>query len=159
MNKKIISLTAILLCFLSVSLVSCESDDEGGNYVSPNYVAATWNLTAIGALNANSTLIYEPVTEGSCDRQTLIANEDLTFTRNFFVTTDGVCAPKTVTGTYLLDQGNIVATYVPEGMTESTAITYDIITLSDVTLEVAYTDAVSHELVFLKYAKSVPSVN
>ncbi|AWA29090.1 hypothetical protein HYN48_02750 [Flavobacterium magnum] len=159
MNKKIISLTAILLCILSISFVSCESDDEGGDYVSPNYVAATWKLTAVGALNTQSTLIYTPVMEGSCDAQTVSFTEDFNFTRNYSVLVDEACTPKTTTGTYALEQGNIVVTFVPEGQTLSESISYDIITLSDVLLEVAYTDKLTGKLVFLKFAKQIMTAN
>ena len=156
MNKRIISIAAALLCFLSISLTSCDGEDEGGNYVSPNYLAASWSLTALGELNANSTLIYTPVAAGSCEAQTLTFGEDFAFTQNYAIQLDDVCTPKVISGTYETEQGNIYATYVPEGQTESTTKTFDIIALSDVSLEIAYTDPVSHELVFLKFAKLVP---
>ncbi|MDI1254649.1 MAG: lipocalin family protein [Flavobacterium sp.] len=162
MNKRIISLTAMLLCFLSISLTSCDGEDEGGNYVSPNYVAATWELTDIGYLVAtptSTTRIYTPVDANQCESQTFNFTEDLAFSRNYYQQVDDVCAPKAITGTYGLEQGNIVVTYVPDGATESTTITYDIITLTDVALEIAYTDAVTHELVFLKFTKLVPIID
>lgn len=142
MNKKILALLAITVCFFS--LISCNGEEEV-DYKPKNYLAGVWAVTQVGALNSQNILNYENVST-ECDFDTYAFNEDLTFSYTDYSFAD-TCTSTVISGTYELVNGYIVLSYVIDGAEKTQSL--DLLTLTGAELSLVYTNQNS-ELVFLK---------
>lgn len=150
MNKKIFYYAAFALGLLGFT--SCEeNDDFDPTYVMPNYFVGSWEHTQTGSLNSANILYYDDVVkEENCEFDNVVFNPNMTFSERDY-SFDGTCNYTDANGIYQIVNGNIVLTL---NGTEGETMTFDVIALTNTTLEVSYTDEDTDELVFLKFTKS-----
>jgi hypothetical protein len=148
--KKLISLTFAAVCFLGFT--SCEGEEEN-EFVQKNYVAGTWEVSEVGALNSGNVLNYVPVTvaEG-CNVDKIVLNEDKTFVNTDYSVNEGNCTNVQISGTYDLVAGNVILSATVNEAAFSR--TYDLLALTKDLMEVVYTDPETNKLAFIKFTRT-----
>lgn len=149
MNKT--SLYITLAAVSTFGFVSCAGEDDPTVVDHSQKLVSSWELTQIGQLNEQGVINYMDINPANCEQETLTFMDNGTFSDMHAV--DGGeagCQTQTETGTYVLSNGDIHTT-VTEGETE-VIMTYDILTFTDTTLELTYTNT-EGELVFARFMK------
>ena len=134
------------LAVLAGTFIACNEDDDP-KYTQVDRMAGEWKLTKIGSLSGANNLNYTNVS-GDC-ASTLVFS-DSTFVENMSGVVDGACQTTTQSGVYRIENGNLIRTV--SGTDESD----DILTLTDLDLELVHSDEETSELSFWRYRKQVP---
>lgn len=135
------------LLFLSLFLTSCESEDDGITYTTPDYITGKWNFSKIGAINSQGNVIYQdyPNTQ-TCEQDNLVLNVDGTFEINDFSLEGTSCANTVQSGEYTLVNKDLTIEY-----TEATVLVtklYTIVALSYDEVTIVTTDSMGQALFY-----------
>lgn len=149
--KKILFLFIITL---STFFSSCEEDNSlVDKFEQKNYLIGKWYIKQIGAMNNLNTIVYvDYINDSSCEGDNWVLTQNGTYEENSFETVGTVCENFQTNGTYTLDNNILNLTSVNEqGVTETLPLS--ILSLTNNTINVSFTDPDSGVLVFLKLEK------
>ncbi len=134
--------TLLFVLFFAIIASSCESDDDGVTYTTPDYLSGKWVFSKYGTINAQNYVIYQDyVNEATCEADNLVLGINNTFTLNDFSSvvagSSTTCENDQTNGQYVRINRDLVLVYTENNMTyEQTfnivALTYNEITLSTV---------------------------
>jgi hypothetical protein len=139
------------LLFLSFFLISCESEDNGITYTTPDYITGKWNFSKIGAINSQGNVIYQdyPNTQ-TCESDNLVLDADGTFEINDFSLQGTNCANAVQSGDYSLVNKNLTIKYTEASVLVTKV--YTILTLTYDEVVVVTTNSLG-QLVFYKLTR------
>jgi hypothetical protein len=142
--KKII----LLLLFFSFFLTSCESEEDGITYTTPDYITGKWNFSKIGSINSQSIVIYQdyPNTQ-TCESDNLILNADGTYEINDFSLQGTNCVSTAQTGNFILFNKDITVSYTENNILVTKS--YTVISLTYQEMIIVTTNA-SGQSIFYK---------
>lgn len=142
--------TLLLLLASALFLNSCD-DEDTKDFEQKNNLAGKWVPVKIGSLNAQNIVHYTDYqNDEACDVDNIFFNEDLTYVQNDYSDNAGVCENSSETGTYAVQGNTVVLTHIDE--TQDPSAVERALTVTNLnynTMEVAYTDSVTHNLVFI----------
>lgn len=146
--------TLLLLLASALFLNSCD-DEDTKDFEQKNYLAGQWVPVKIGSLNAQNIVHYTDYqNDTACDVDNIFFNEDLTYVQNDYSDNAGTCENSSETGTYTLQGNTVVLTHIDE--TQDPSAVERALTVTNLnynTMEVTYTDSVTHNLVFITLNK------
>jgi hypothetical protein len=145
----------LLLLLASVLFLNSCDDKDTTDFEQKNNLAGQWIPVKIGSLNAQNVVRYTDYqNDAACDVDNIFFNQDSTYVQNDYSDNAGTCENDSETGTYAVQGNTIVLTYIDETQTPSVierALT--VTNLNYNTMEVVYTDSVTHNLVFITLNK------
>ena len=123
------------LLFLSFFLTSCESEDDGITYTTPDYITGKWNFSKIGSINSQSNVIYQdyPNTQ-TCDSDNLVLNTDGTFEIKDFSLQGTNCVNTVQSGDYTLVNKDLTIKYTDASVLVTKVYTILTLTYDEVTI-------------------------
>jgi|SRR5690606_22487626 hypothetical protein len=139
MKKQISLALAVIAGFF---MVSCNEDDEP-KFEKIDPMAGEWQLEKVGTILSGA--VYYTAVENCAST---LSFEGDTFIEVDSELVDEVCQSQTFGGSYAIENGNLVRTY-----DDATQHTDDIITLSDVQLELVHSDPETNALTFYRYRR------
>lgn len=129
--KKII----LSILMLSLFTLSCESDDDGITYTTPDYISGKWIFKKIGTVNSQTVLIYQDYpNEATCEADNIVINQDGTFALNDFTTQGTTCVNQGISGNYSLVNKDLTLSYTIENVQYEEVLTIVSLTYDEVTL-------------------------
>jgi hypothetical protein len=138
------------LLFLSFFLTSCESEDVGITYTTPDYITGKWNFSKIGSINSQSNVIYQDYPNSqTCEPDNLVLKADGTFEINYFSLQGTNCFNTVQGGVYTLVNKDLTIKY-----TEPSVIkVYTILTLTYDELTIVTTNSLGQLESFYKLTR------
>ena len=138
---------------LVLVLISCQGDEAVKPFAPDDFLFNTWQITAVGSLNSSNKLKYTNfVANEKCAFDNIKFNKDQTFVATDLEFVNAICNSTQTQGTFELKDGNITTTQTNEAGVQK-VVAYDVLTSTDIFLELVYSDSETQKLVFLKLSK------
>jgi hypothetical protein len=145
--KKIV----LSILFLSLFLTSCESDDDGITYTTPDYLSGKWAFSEIGVINDQNFVIYQDYSnEVNCEADNLVLGIDSSFVLSDFSTVSSNCQNNQTSGEYVRENKNLILFYSESGINYEKVYTIVALSYTEITVSTANS---SGETIFYKLTK------
>lgn len=144
-----------LIVASTVFIGSCERDDDA-NFEEKNYLVGKWVPISIGTVNSQNIMLYTPYqNDAACDSDFLSLNANYTFDYADFQEVGGICETTGINGSYRRESRQLFLTTVEDidGVPTEVEISRTLISLTNDTLEISYTDEDTNKITFLKLHK------
>ncbi len=127
------------ILFLSVVSFSCDSEDDGITYTTPDYLSGRWNFSKIGTINNQNFVIYQNyINETTCEADNLVLRPDNTFALSDFTTvlvgTTPTCESDVINGQFIRQNRNLILIYRQNQIDYEITYTINALTYNEITL-------------------------
>lgn len=129
----------ISLLFISVASVSCDSEDDGITYTTPDYLSGKWVFSEYGTINDQLYVVYQDyANEATCEADNLELKSDNTFVLSDFsstlVGTNVVCESEVTNGVFSRENRELTLSYTDAGIEYEKVFTINALSYNEITL-------------------------